>query len=64
MTNAVEFLIGLAIGSGIVGLYYFIRLRRADPGSVKHHERFRQAMTMFGVCAVLVVIGEILLHLR
>jgi hypothetical protein len=64
MATAVEFLIGLAIGSGVVAIYFFLRSKRAGADVARYRARLRQALTMFGVSAVLAVIGEVLLRVR
>jgi hypothetical protein len=64
MVNAVEFIIGLAIGTGIISIYYFVRMRRGSGDVARHRVHFQRAVTMCGMCAVLAVIGEVVLRLR
>jgi hypothetical protein len=63
MVNAVEFLIGLTIGAGVVALYYFIRSRTGGELAARHRDRLKQALLMAVVCGVLATIGEIVIRL-
>jgi hypothetical protein len=61
MINALEFIIGLAIGTGFAALYYFARVRGGGPQTERYRLRMRQALTIFGVSAVLAIAGRLFL---
>ena len=63
MVSSVEFIIGLAIGTGLVSIYYYLRLRKGGAHAERFRKRFQQARLIFGVSAVLAVLGEILIRI-
>ena len=63
MVNAVEFVIGLAIASMVVSIYYLMKVKRAG-ATERDRARLGQALTMFAISAVLAIAGEIDIRLR
>ena len=60
MINSLELIIGLAIGTGFVALYYFAMMRRGGANVDRYRMRMRQALTIFGVASVLAIAGRII----
>jgi hypothetical protein len=63
MVNAVEFVIGLAIATMVVSIFYLVKIRRGG-ATDRDRARLSQAMTMFAISAVLAIAGEIYIRLR
>jgi hypothetical protein len=60
MINSLELIIGLAVGTGLVALYYFIMMRRGGAKVDRYRMRMRQALTISGVASVLAIAGKII----
>jgi hypothetical protein len=63
MVNAVEFVIGLAIATMVVSIFYLVKIRRGG-ATDRDRARLSQALTMFAIWAVLAIAGEIYIRLR
>jgi len=64
MQDAVDFLVGLAIGAGVAAGYFFIRTRSGGENAARNHARFRQALITCGFFAVVGIIAELILRMR
>jgi hypothetical protein len=60
MINSLELIIGLAVGTGLVALYYFVMMKRGGTNVDRYRMRMRQALTIFGVATVLAIMGKII----
>jgi hypothetical protein len=61
MINSLELIAGLAIGTGLVALYYFVMTRRGGANADRYRMRMRQALIICGVASVLAIAGKIIL---
>jgi hypothetical protein len=60
MINSLELVIGLAVGTGLVALYYFVMMKRGGANVDRYRMRMRQALIIFGVATVLAIVGNII----
>jgi hypothetical protein len=64
MEKVVQFLIGLAIGTGILSVYFYSRSRAGGERAELYRGRMRQAVTIFGLSAAPAILGKILIWMR